>query len=47
VIAARPFGFASLAAALVLVCLALLLSWRQHLDIKKDVDSACIPPSCS
>lgn len=41
-IAAQPFGFTSLAAALVLVGLALLLSWRQHLDIEKEMGFACI-----
>jgi putative ABC transport system permease protein len=42
VIAAQPFGFTSLAAALVLVGLALLLSWRQQLDIEKEMGFACI-----
>ncbi len=41
-IAAQPFSFTSLAAALVLVGLALLLSWRQHLDIEKEMGFACI-----
>jgi hypothetical protein len=41
-IAAQPLIFTSLAAALVLVGLALLLSWRQHLDIEKEMGFACI-----
>ena len=41
-IAAQPFSFTSLTAALVLVGLALLLSWRQHLDIEREMGFACI-----
>ena len=41
-VAAQPFGFTSLAAALVLVGVALLLSWWQRLDVEKDIGVACI-----
>jgi hypothetical protein len=41
-IAVQPFSFTSLAAAVVLVGLALLLSWRQHLDIETEMGFACI-----
>jgi putative ABC transport system permease protein len=41
-IAAEPFGFGSLAAALALVGVALLLSWWQRLDVEKDIGLACI-----
>jgi putative ABC transport system permease protein len=39
---AEPFGFTSLAAALVLVAVALLLSWWQRLDVEKDIGFACV-----
>jgi putative ABC transport system permease protein len=38
----EPFGFTSLALALVLVAVALLLSWWQRLDVEKDIGLACI-----
>jgi putative ABC transport system permease protein len=41
-IAAEPFGFSILAAALVLVAVALLLSWWQRLDVERDIGLACI-----
>jgi ABC-type multidrug transport system ATPase subunit len=41
-LAAQPFSFTSVAAALLLVGLALLLSWRQHLDVEKEMAWACI-----
>ncbi len=41
-IGAEPFGFASLAAALALVAVALALSWRQRLDVEKDIGLACV-----
>jgi len=40
--AAEPFGFTSLAAAVALVAVALLLSWWQRLDVEKDIGLACI-----
>jgi putative ABC transport system permease protein len=42
VIAAEPFGFSSLAAAVVLVAVALLLSWWQRLDVEKEIGLACV-----
>jgi putative ABC transport system permease protein len=41
-IADEPFGFGSLAAALALVGVALLLSWWQRLDVEKGIGLACI-----
>lgn len=41
-IAAQTFGFGSVAAALLLVALALALSWWQRLDVEKDMAWACI-----
>ncbi len=42
VTAAEPFGLTSVAAALALVALAALLSWRQRLGVSKDIGIACI-----
>jgi putative ABC transport system permease protein len=42
VIAAQQFSYFNVAAALVLVALALLLSWRQKLDLEKDMAVACL-----
>mgnify|MGYP000916972259 FL=1 len=39
---AEPFGFTSLAAALALVAVALLLSWWQRLDVERDIGLACV-----
>ena len=41
-IAAEPFSFTSVAAALLLVGVALLLSWRERLDVEKEMAWACI-----
>jgi putative ABC transport system permease protein len=38
----EPFGFSSLAAALALVAVALLLSRWQRLDVERDIGLACI-----
>lgn len=40
--AAEPFGFTSLATALVLVAVALLLGWWQRLDVERDIGFACV-----
>jgi len=41
-IAAQTFGFTSVAAALLLVAVALLLSWRQRLGLEKELGIACV-----
>ena len=41
-IAAQPFSFTSVGAGVLLVGLALLLSWRQKLDIEREMGWACI-----
>ena len=41
-IAAQTFGFTSVAAALLLVAVALLLSWHQKLGVEKDMALACV-----
>jgi putative ABC transport system permease protein len=41
-VAAEAFGFTSVGAALLLVALALLLSWRQRLGLEKETAVACV-----
>jgi putative ABC transport system permease protein len=41
-LAAQTFSFWDVAAAVLLVGIALVLSWRQHLDIERDMAWACI-----
>ncbi len=40
--AAQGFSYLNVAAALVLVAIAMLLSWRERLDLEKDMTIACI-----
>jgi putative ABC transport system permease protein len=41
-VAAQGFSYANVAEALVLVAIAMLLSWRERLDLERDLTVACI-----